>query len=263
MNDSHIQDIKRFLHAHLRQSIVLACNQCGVVSNLRMKHAHALAVHELVRELSSGLRLDDRTTFLVRAAALLHDIGRFPQITEHQTYADVKSSDHAHLGVKILQEKKVISHFGNDASEVIEAAVRHHNKLTLTPELSGQARTVAEVLRDADKIDIIRIAIEFHASEVKGLKTGWFTEMSFSPTCNRVAATALLAGRTVPIAELGTVYDEFLLYLSWVDTLHFSISVQHLANAGHLEYMIRALPERTLRACVAEYISKRIEARCL
>jgi putative nucleotidyltransferase with HDIG domain len=262
MKEHDVSGIKQFLDNYVQEIIRLAAKQSDVESNLRMKYSHTIAVHALVQRLAAKLHLDNQTTFQVRATALLHDIGRFPQIIESQTYEDMKSINHANFGVRIIQENGVIDHFGNEVSEAIKTAVRHHNKLALPPEIVGQFRTIAEVLRDADKIDIIRIAIEFHSSELKGCKTGWYTEMSFSPTCNHIAAEALLAGNVVPLTEIGTVYDEFLLYLSWVNDFHFDFSVKYLAEVGYLEYMIHALPDDTLRDCVAKYISRRIEDRC-
>lgn len=261
MKEANIFDIKRFLDLYFQESICLAMGQCDIESNLQMKYSHSLSVYKLVQKIAAGLHLNNQTTLRVRAAALLHDLGRFSQITGHQTYEDLKSIDHADLGVRILQEKKVIAHLGTEVSEVIKAAVRHHNKLTLPPGMEGQVKTITEVLRDADKIDIMRIAIEFHSSELKGIKTGWFTEMSFSPSCNRIVATSLLAGKPVPIAEIDTVYDEFLLYLSWVNDLHFDVSVRCLSKLGRLEYMINALPDDTLRTRVTEYISRKIAER--
>lgn len=262
MIDSDIVRIEEFLGVYIQQFLRRAEGQSDVEANLRMKYSHTLAVHALARKLAAELHLDDETSLRVRAAALLHDVGRFPQIIEHRTYEDVISTDHAYLGVEIIEEHGLIAHLGTEASEAVEAAVRHHNKLTLAPELGGQARIVAEVLRDADKIDIIRISIEFHASELEGRVTGWFTEMSFSPTCNPIAAAALLAGKPIPIAELGTVYDEFLLYLSWVNDLHFDPSVRYLTDVGQFEYMVHALPDDSLRDRVAEYITRRINERC-
>jgi putative nucleotidyltransferase with HDIG domain len=262
MKEHDISGIKRFLDDFVQKNNRLAIGQSDVESNLRMKYSHILAVHALAQRLAAELQLDDQTTFQVRVAALLHDIGRFPQIVESQTYEDIKSVNHANLGVRIIQENGVIDHFGIDVSEAIEIAVRHHNKLTLPPEIVGKPKTIAEILRDSDKIDIIRIAIEFHSAEFKGRKTGWYTEMSFSPTCNRIAAESLLAGKVVPLAEIGTVYDEFLLYLSWVNDLHFDVSVCHLVDIGCLEYMVNSLPDDTLRNHVAEYISRRITKRC-
>jgi len=262
MKEHDISGIKQFLDDFVQKHTRLAAGKSDVEANLRMKYSHILAVHTLAQRLAAELRLDDQTTFQVRAAALLHDIGRFPQIIESQTYEDVKSINHADLGVRIIQENGVIDHLGADVSKAIEIAVQHHNKLTLPPEIIGKHRTIAEILRDADKIDITRIAIKFHTSELKGKKTEWYTEMSFSPTCNRIVAEALLAGKAVPLAEIGTVYDEFLLYLSWVNDLHFDVSVRHLVKLKRIEYMVNSLPDDTLRARVTEYISQRISERC-
>jgi len=103
--------------------------------------------------------------------------------------------------------------------------------------------------------------MEFHAAEQEGRTTGWFSELSFSPRCDPSLVAALLEGREIPIEDLSTVYDEFLLYLSWVNSMHFNNSVQYLAQTGYVAYMIETLPDRSFASCVSEYIIRRIRCR--
>ena len=262
MKESDVSSTRIFFDLYFKEIYHQSADKFNVASNLRMKYFHSLAVHTLTRRLAKELHLDNQATLRIRAAALLHDIGRFPQIVDRRTYEDTKSADHADLGVKIIREEGVIGHLGAEDLEAIEAAIRYHNKLSLPPSLMGQTRVVAEVLRDADKIDIIRIAVEFFTSEIEGCKTGWFTDISFAPICNPILVIALLAGKTLPIAEISTVYDEFLLYLSWVNDFHYDISVRYLDKLGSIKYMMSMLPDDTLRDDVSKYINEIIKKRC-
>lgn len=262
MNETDVAGIRKFLDIYYKESIGMVVGQRDVESNLQMKYAHSLEVHALTCKLAAELHLDNPTTLKARAAALLHDIGRFPQIIKSHTYTDARSVDHSHLGVIIVRENQVIDHLGIEASEVIKTAVRNHSTLSVPSEIVGRTRTITEVLRDADKIDIIRISIDFHSSEIAGRKTGWYTDMSFAPTCNSIVTEALLAGKAIPVTEIKTVYDEFLLYLSWVNDFQFDYSVRHVAELGRWEYMVKTLPDDTLRNHVTNYINRRIDERC-
>jgi len=262
MNNQDITRIKRYLAVYYKKLIQITAGKPDIEANLQMKYFHSFQVHALAQKLGVELHLDQQSIFQVRAAALLHDIGRFPQIIESQTYEDENRVDHADLGVKIIHDNGVIDHLGSDISRTIKTAVQNHNKLALPEELSRHDETIAKVLRDADKIDIIRIAIEFYSSELEGNKTGWFSEVSFSRTCSRMAANALVSGKAVSLNEISTVYDEFILYLSWVNDLHFDYSVWHLVSLGSWEYMVNAIPDDMVRNQITTYIRRRIHQRC-
>jgi len=262
MNTTDITRIEDFLKRYYQEFFCQVESRTDIQTNLRMKYSHALAVHALTKELAVGLHLDHETTILVQAAALLHDVGRFSQIVEYQGYSDTRSIDHAALGLAIIRERGVLAYASADDVAAIEISVREHNKRNLSAEVNGHGKIVAQVLRDADKIDIVQVSTEFYASETEGVRTGLFCEMSFAPVCNEVVVKALLAGEAVPICELATVYDEFLLYLSWVNDLHFDYSVKYLAEIGRMDYMISVLPDTAFRCRVAEYVHRRVDERC-
>ena len=46
--------------------------------------------------------------YTARAAALLHDAGRFQQYAEYKTFSDALSEDHAELGVKVIQNSGLL-----------------------------------------------------------------------------------------------------------------------------------------------------------
>lgn len=263
MRKSDIIKFKQFLDDQARHYATKCQDQSNIKSNIQMKHYHSIKVHALVKKLAMELNLDDKISFQAQAAALLHDIGRFPQIIDYYTYEDPISIDHAELGVKILQDEKVLVNLTSEDAEVITTAVRYHNKLRLPQEIVGQTGIVAKTLRDADKIDIIRIAIDFYTAEIDGRKTGWYSELSSSSTCTPSVVTALLADEDVPISHVKTLFDEFLLYLSWVNSLHFADSVRHLVQSGNLQNMIRLLPGKTMQEVIGNYVFHRVKERFL
>lgn len=83
------------------------------------------------------------------AMGILHDIGRFEQLKRYHTFHDAKSCNHAFLSADLLKE------FGIHDSK-LDFCIRWHSAYQL-PECEESLRQMAELLRDADKIDIIRV----------------------------------------------------------------------------------------------------------
>ena len=102
---------------------------------------------------------------------LLHDIGRFEQLTQYGTFKDADSVDHAELGADILFKDGLIESFptaffsmvsqnGVDERLIAETAIRLHNKLELPGDLDETTALYCKILRDADKVDIFRVLTE-------------------------------------------------------------------------------------------------------
>ncbi len=249
--------LAKYLDSLVRGAEVSRC----VRVNLRLKQKHTERVRALTRVLSIRLALDDRLTVLAECAALLHDVGRFPQLLQYGAYRDEISVDHGALGSRIIDEAGLLDDLPEEDARALATAVRHHNKLALPSSLCQKTCTISAVLRDADKIDIIRIAVEYHKAGGIGPTALWFSDVSFKPRCCQQVLAALLEGRAVPIGLIATVYDEFLLHLSWIDSLHYAVAVEHLVKTGHVEYMLRSLPDKSVASRVTEYIMGRISHR--
>lgn len=125
---------------------------------IKLKYRHTLKVVELMEELATNMGKTEEEIKLAKIIGLLHDIGRFEQVKQTNTFSD-KKWDHAEKGCKYLFDEGHIRDFieDNKYDKVIEVAVRYHNKLEL-PELNDRTEIFyAQLIRDADKIDIYRV----------------------------------------------------------------------------------------------------------
>ena len=95
---------------------------------------------------------------------LLHDTGRFEQITKYGTFKDALSVDHAELGADILFRDGLFRNFVTESSpeieKISETAIRLHNKLKVPENLGKETELYTKILRDADKVDIFRVLTE-------------------------------------------------------------------------------------------------------
>jgi hypothetical protein len=95
-------------------------------------------------------------------AALFHDIGRFEQLVRYGTFSDHHSVNHAELGVSVLESEGVLAGLQPEDRDGLGRVIRNHNRFAISEGESGFHLAQSRLLRDADKLDIFRILIDFY-----------------------------------------------------------------------------------------------------
>ena len=105
--------------------------------------------------------LDEETVSLAKIIALLHDIGRFEQLKQFDSF-EPTTMDHAAYGVQILFEEGMIRRFMPDDrwDEIIRTAIAKHSDFVLEGVSAPCALFHARLIRDADKLDNFRVKLE-------------------------------------------------------------------------------------------------------
>ena len=121
-----------------------------------LKKNHSIRVMNLCIKYAKKLGFNDEDVSLAKVIGLLHDIGRFEQLKEFNSFDD-SNIDHADLGVKILFEEGLIKNFWNNKEdyELIEFAIKNHNKMKIGKTTNERYLKFAKLIRDIDKMDII------------------------------------------------------------------------------------------------------------
>ena len=127
-----------------------------------LKYEHTFEVVNVMEKICKKLDLSEEQTSLAKAIAYFHDLGRFEQLRRTSTYRD-DLLDHAEYGADLLIKEEYIKKFSIDEKyyQIIEKAVRHHNKLEINEELNSEEELYVKLIRDADKIDIYRVMVKF------------------------------------------------------------------------------------------------------
>ncbi|SKB70001.1 HD domain-containing protein [Lachnospiraceae bacterium] len=144
-----------------------------------LKIEHTFKVAEIAARIARSLHLSEDDENLAWLLGMLHDVGRFEQLRRYHTFFDGKSVNHAALSADILfdkdggtaegQPKQMrIRDYIEDASEdaVIEKAIRLHNVFRLPEQMEERELMFTNILRDADKIDILRVNCEIPMNEI-------------------------------------------------------------------------------------------------
>lgn len=128
------------------------------VPRINIKFIHTCNVAENARKIANMLGLSKEEQDLAELIGLLHDIGRFEQVKQYNTFIDKDSVNHGELGVHILFEEGFISNFIEDRQydETIRRAILNHNRNKENIETTNDKELLhSKIIRDADKTDII------------------------------------------------------------------------------------------------------------
>ena len=116
------------------------------LDGVHRKYDHTMRVVILAKKIAKGLNLNDEDYELASLCALYHDIARFKQWSEYNTFEDALSFDHGNEGEIILKELGI-----ND--DIILKSTRVHNKISVPNEFDERTKLFCDITRDADKLD--------------------------------------------------------------------------------------------------------------
>lgn len=137
---------------------------------IQLKIVHTNRVAELCEQIAKSIGMSEEECEIAWLLGMLHDLGRFVQIREYGTFNDLISINHALGSIRVLFEEGYMRRFleCNAYDEIIDTAIRYHNAFRLPDELDERTRRFCDVLRDADKIDILRLDTELPREDIYG-----------------------------------------------------------------------------------------------
>lgn len=150
---------------------------------IRLKVEHTKIVAILCDKISASLHLSEEDISLAWLIGMLHDIGRFEQVRRYNTFNDAESVNHAKLGADLLFVDGLINNYAEltlEEKHLIEVAIRNHNEYKICDGLSERELTLCKIIRDADKIDILRANSEFSMEDVYNVTTEEIRSCSIS-----------------------------------------------------------------------------------
>jgi putative nucleotidyltransferase with HDIG domain len=226
----------RFVQDHAEQS---GQDQQNIV----LKDAHTSQVCGNARRIAEELGLDDRTSAIAETIALFHDVGRFPQYRRYRTFRDSLSVNHAVLGAQVLLERNVLQDLSTPERSLIVRAVVLHNVFTLPQGLDNEVLLHAKLVRDADKLDIWRVFVEYFALAPADRPTAAGLGLPDTPEHSPGVLESLERREMVRLTSLRTLNDFKLLQLAWIYDLNFAPSLRMVVERGIIERLSASVPQ--------------------
>lgn len=217
---------------------------------MTLKYEHSLRVAGNCGRLAQALGLGAREATLARVAGLLHDIGRFEQLRDYGTFDDALSGDHGLLGREALANTGFLEPFATPEQLAVLAAVAAHNRRSPDETFPDPlSRELAHLVRDADKLDRLRIVAgklaDPAAADALAARFATKSDGDEPPRPADIApglACDIRALRPAGRFAARTLAEFLLSQASW--TLGFHHPAAHaLASAdGHLAQILDAVP---------------------
>lgn len=148
-----------------------------------LKIAHTGRVAALCERIARTLPLPEAEVDLAWLCGLLHDIGRFEQLRRYGTFNDAESIDHAACSAEVLFDEGHIRDYLDDPGEdtLLRTAVAWHSAYRLPDGLDSRTRMFCDILRDADKVDILRVNVEVPMEDIYNVTTEALRQSPVSP----------------------------------------------------------------------------------
>jgi len=231
--------------------------------NIVLKEEHTRRVRGEIREIGRALGLDDEDLRLAEAMALFHDLGRFPQYARYKTFSDRRSCDHAALSVKVLIEERVLDALEPSERDLILKAISYHNRAALPEEELDRYLFFTRLLRDADKLDIWAVLLDYyHRCEVEGYRNEALElDLPDDPGISEEVCRDIMAGEIVKAKNLRRLNDFKLLQASWVFDLNYWPALVTVKDRAYLERIREFLPNSEKVDRIFELLESRLEER--
>jgi hypothetical protein len=229
--------------------------------NYDLKIEHTVRVRNIMERLTASLSLSSEERALAAVIAILHDVGRFPQYRQYGTFNDVVSVNHAALALQTLKEEGVLATLAEEQRSIILQAIALHNVFTLPDDLDPYVCRFAGLIRDADKLDIWRVLLEYFTASPQERASAVVWELPDTGLCSDAAIKEVIAGRMIHRDLLATADDFKLLQLSWAYDLNFRDSFAILAERGYLDALTLLLPDQPGCRDAAHVVQKFVQNR--
>lgn len=233
--------------------------------NIELKVVHSENVCRNITAISAGLRLSPGGLRLAQTVALFHDLGRFPQYARYRTFSDRESVNHGTLGAETLTREGVLSRLPEDERTLIAAAVKYHNVLTLPALKDRELIFFLKLVRDADKLDALRILLEYYEDSGSGRTSATVLGLPDLPEYSPKVLAKIVSRRMVTYSELASLHDFQLLNLSWCYLLHFQSAYRLLHERGYIQRITGQLPDteeiREAVDSVRQYVEERLRQK--
>jgi len=248
----HVAVLRRFAESHLTGGPDDAL--------IRLKLEHSLRVFDNAGHILDAEGVCGHMADLTRLAALYHDMGRFPQFARYRTFNDRDSANHARLGVLALRTAQLPPGLSGHDWRVVRFAVAQHNAKTLRPTLPPRLELPVTVVRDADKLDIIRILLDHFEGNGERSEAVVHRLDDAPDKYSEEMYDAILHARTGDYRHMRYANDFKLLLTGWLHDLRYRSSLDLALERDYPARLLAQLPDDTRIRRLRDAVLVRVRA---
>lgn len=226
---------------HIKQAFAnYTDNYDSTDGKISLKIDHTYRVAELSDRICDSINLEGYDKNIAWLIAMLHDFGRFEQVRRFGTFSDAQSVDHAELSADLLFKEGLIDLFCTECDfDVVEAAIRAHNKYRIPAEYDERTTMFSKIIRDADKIDILKVNVETPQEVIYNIST---EELKTSYVSQEVLK-AFNEEHCILRSLKQTPIDTIIGHLSLIFELEFPVSYRIVKEQGYYLKTLKIMEE--------------------
>ncbi len=200
---------------------------------IKYKFEHTHRVVDYAEHIARDLDLDEENIFIAKLIALLHDFGRFEQLTVYNSLEDIHTMDHGDYAAKILFEDDLIKKFYDDPqyNSILKEGILNHNKYEIeTKRLTEQQLMHAKIIRDADKTDSVYLyanknMFEFSRFTKDELENSLLSDIVYEEFMDE---------KSLLLTDLITPADRWMFYIAFVFGYNFVSGLKILKEEDYI-----------------------------
>ena len=208
-----------------------------------LKIRHTYYVMEACEYLAKEMNLDKTNHDLAVLIGLLHDVGRFEQLTRFNSYDD-NLICHAKCGVEFLFDQGHIRDFidTDEYDHVIYHAIKNHSAYSITPGLDEQELLHAKLIRDADKLDNYRVKRD---DTIESLLDMSAEELGTYDISDHIFNT-FASHKTILKADRKTPMDMWVSFLALLFDFNYAPSFKYILEYDYINAIVDRIPYSNL-----------------
>jgi hypothetical protein len=227
-------------------------------AHFELKNKHTWCVVSNIRRIAKEEGYGPDVVKLAAIIGLFHDIGRFKQYHDYHTFDDAISVNHATMSIGVIKEQGLLKQFDHATAEIIMQSILQHNIPAITENTDPDIILFARLLRDADKIDILKLQTQ---------KDIIFTLGHHKPVKQYAVPEKIrrcfLEERTVTLDLAESINDFRLLRLSWIYDMNFKSTFRMLHKKNYAAKILEKIPSsdalQELGNIIHRYIQRRMQ----
>lgn len=205
---------------------------------VKLKIDHTYRVADLCERIAKEEGLNDTDVRIAWLCGMLHDVGRFEQLRRYNTFNDAESVDHAALGAQILFDDGKLADYMEETDEEFRAFIRRviscHSMYRVPEDYTEREKCFADILRDADKIDILKVNVEVPLEEIYNVTT---QDLRNAEVTKEVMESFLEQHATLRALKKTSV-DHVVGHISLVYELVYPCSLRIVLEQGYLDKLM-------------------------
>lgn len=204
---------------------------------IKLKIAHMERTAQVAKNIAQSLNLEQEDIELAELIGLLHDIGRFEQIKQYNTFVDKDSINHGEYGAKVLFEQGKIRDFIEEEKydEIIKKAIQNHNRgaSQIENELTPKELLHTRIIRDADKTDI------FYVLMIDDIETCYGKEDFSKEKITDEVYSEFMEEQTINYQKMKNATDTLVAHFAYVFDFNFKYGLQYIKENNYLDKLYK------------------------